>query len=177
MIITIAGEAGSGKGTLRKILSEKLNYESWSMGDMRREIAKKHEITIHQLNEIGEKEDWTDKEVDEFQKQLGKRKNIIVEGRLSWYFIPNSYKIYLDVSPEKGAKRIFKEKRHTELKTEDIGEMIEKNQERKQSDIKRYNEYYNINPYEKENFDLRIDTTNKTPEEVLNEVLNKIPKE
>ncbi len=177
MIITIAGEAGSGKGTLRKMLSEKLGIESWSMGDMRREIAKKHGLTIHQLNEIGEKEDWTDLEVDNFQKQLGNRKNIIVEGRLSWYFIPNSYKIYLSVSPEQGAKRIFEEKRHTEPETKDIKEMIEKNKQRKQSDIKRYSEYYNINPYEKENFDLIIDTTNKTPEEVLNEVLEKLPKE
>lgn len=176
MIITIAGEAGSGKGTLRKILSEKLNYESWSMGDMRREIAKKHKLTIHELNELGEKEDWTDKEVDRFQKQLGKRKNIIVEGRLSWYFIPNSYKIYLDVSPEKGDERIFKEKRHTEPVTEDIREMIEKNQERKQSDIKRYEKYYGINPYNKENFNLIINTTNKNPKEVSKKALENIPK-
>ncbi|NCN22588.1 hypothetical protein GW934_03820, partial [Candidatus Falkowbacteria bacterium] len=47
-------------------------------------------------------------EVDEYQKKLGETEdNFIIEGRTSWYFIPNSLKIYLDVSLEEGAKRIF----------------------------------------------------------------------
>lgn len=171
MKITIAGEAGSGKGTVRDILKQKLGYETWSMGDMRREIAKKHKLTIHELNKIGEKEDWTDKEVDNFQKKLNRKENLIVEGRLSWYFIPDSLKIFLDVSPEVAAKRIFNHKRCTETKTKDIKEMEEKTKERKQSDIKRYEKYYNVNPYNKENFDVVIDTTNKTPEEVAEKIL------
>ncbi len=175
MIITIAGEAGSGKGTISKILKEKMNYEYFSMGDIRREIAKTKNITIDELNKIGEKEKWTDSEVDNFQREiLSKKDNIIVDGRLSWHFIKNSLKIFLYVDENESAKRIFNNQRDSEKKFNKIKEVIEYNKERKNSDIKRYKKYYKINPYEKNNFDLTINTTNKTPKEIVEEIMKKI---
>ena len=39
MLITIGGKAGSGKGTITRMLSEKLGYKIISIGDMKRKLA------------------------------------------------------------------------------------------------------------------------------------------
>lgn len=172
MKITIAGEAGSGKGELKNNLSKILNYETWSIGDIRGEIAKKHGLTIDELNKIGETEDWTDREGDNFQKyELSKKQHAIIEGRLSWYFISESYKVFLDIEPREGARRIFYDQREDEKQMNSIAEMMGYIENRRMSDIKRYGKYYGVNPYKKEHYDLVIDTTNKIPEQTLREFL------
>ena len=108
MIITISGWPGSGKTTVGKLLARKLNYKFYSMGNLRGKTALEKNLTIDQLNKIGEDESWTDKDVDEYQKKLGEKEdNLIVEGRLSFHFIPKSLKIFLKVDQIIGAARIF----------------------------------------------------------------------
>lgn len=52
MIITMSGKAGSGKGTVAKILSEKLGYEHISIGNMKRELATAMGMTISEFNTL-----------------------------------------------------------------------------------------------------------------------------
>ena len=78
MIITISGKPGSGKSTIAKIIAKKLKYDFFSAGDYRGEMAIKKGMTIDQLNKLGEKEDWTDKQVDDELKRISKKKDNIV---------------------------------------------------------------------------------------------------
>ena len=64
MIITISGKPGSGKSTVAKIIAAKLGLNKYSIGDLRGKMALDRGITIDELNEVGEKEDFTDKEAD-----------------------------------------------------------------------------------------------------------------
>jgi CMP/dCMP kinase len=108
MIISFSGAEGAGKSTIAKMLAEKLNWPRYYMGGLRRQKAKERGLTLAQYNELGEKDPATDREVDEYQKELGEKEdNFIIEGRTSWYFIPHSIKIYLDVNDEEGAKRVY----------------------------------------------------------------------
>jgi len=177
MIITISGYPGSGKTTTGKLLAEKLNCNFYSMGDLRRKMAQERGMTITKLNEIGEKEEWTDKEVDEYQKKLSKKeKDFIVEGRLSFHFIPESIKIFLEVSPGIGAKRIFDEKRKSEDKKENIKDVMEMLDKRVKSDKRRYLKYYNIDCYNKNKYSIVIDTTKLKVEETVNKILDELNK-
>jgi len=175
MIITISGEAGSGKTTVGKLIAKFLGYNFYSMGDLRGKMATERGMTIDELNKLGEKEGWTDKQVDDYQKELGEKEdNFVIEGRLSWNFIPHSKKIFLYVNPEVGAWRIFLEPRKDEKKVKTIEEMVMYISQRRKSDIKRYQKYYRINPYNQKNYDLVIDTSLKNPEEVRKEILKKV---
>ena len=130
MIISISGAHGSGKSTLAKELAKKLGWPRYYMGGLRREAAEKKGLTLAEYNKLGENNPETDKEVDEYQRELGKTQdNFIIEGRTSWYFIPHSLKIYLDTSAEVGAQRIWK----------DIIEKGERKNERKNDKSKRKN--------------------------------------
>lgn len=170
MILTISGKPGSGKSVVADILAQKLNFKRYSVGDYRREMAKKRGMTLAEFNKLGEKEDFTDKEADEWQKQLGiKEDNFIIDGRLSFLFIPNSIKIFLDVKPEIGAERSTK-RHNIEENTETKEKALQLQRERIKSDIKRYKKYYNINPYNKKHYDLVIDTSRMTEDEVVEKI-------
>ncbi len=175
MIITIAGEAGSGKTTTGKSLARYLGYDFYSMGDLRGKIAAERGMTIDELNKLGEKEGWTDSIVDDYQKELGKKEdNFVIEGRLSWYFIPHSKKIFLDVAPMIGAYRIFLDPREDEKEASTIDDMIKYIEQRKKSDIKRYKKKPGVNPYDKQRYEIVIDTSLKKPEEVVKEILKRV---
>lgn len=183
MIITIAGMPGSGKTTIAKMLSETLGIPWYSMGDLRGKMAKEKGMTIDEFNTLGEKEVFTDKEVDVYQKHLGQTKHaFIIDGRLSWYFIPHSFKIFLDVKKEEGAKRVYESSKKTQersdekkyISQEEAQNILEK---RIQSDKKRYQKYYQIEDItQKDHYDLFIDTTTLCAEDVLKCILKALPK-
>ncbi|MBW2991937.1 cytidylate kinase family protein [Candidatus Woesearchaeota archaeon] len=178
MIITICGDNGSGKNTVGLILSEKLGMKLYCIGDIRREMAKKRGITLEEYNKLGETDSSTDLEVDSFQHDLGmKEDNFIIIGRTSFHFIPNSKKIYLAVNPETGAERIFKDEKHRETEPyKDLDEAKKKLEERRQSDIRRYRKYYDIDVYDRSHYDLVIDTSDLTPEQVAEKIIKFIKK-
>ena len=172
MIISIGGNQGSGKSTLAKRLSETLGWPRYYIGGIRREAAAKRGLTLAEYNKLGETDPSTDTEVDEYQKKLGETEdNFIIEGRTSWHFIPHSLKLYIDVSDEVGAKRIFMANREGEDKSMNTYEdVLASVKERKASDQKRYLQFFGIDTYDLKNYDYVIDTTNMTPEQVFNEV-------
>jgi cytidylate kinase len=150
------------------------------MGGLRREAAKKRGLTLAEYNKLGETDPTTDLEVDKYQEELGKKEdNFIIEGRTSWYFIPHSLKIYLDVSPEVGAKRILKETKDTKnnnlRKNEDnnlktIEEIQKSLKTRYKSDRLRYKKYFNIDVYNKKHYDFVLDTSNLNKRQVFNKI-------
>ena len=174
MKITISGTPGSGKTTVGKLLAKKRNYSYYDAGSVRREIAKREGMTLEQLNKVGEKEDWTDKKTDNLTKEIGKKHdNFVFVGRLAFHFIPDSTKIFLECDLKEGAKRIFKDKR-AEEKSFDVKEMVKKLEERNKSDELRYEKYYGLNPFDKSQYDIVIDTTFLSIEQVLEKIIDVI---
>ena len=178
MIISLSGAPGSGKSTIAQMLADKLNWPRYYIGGLRREKAKEKGMTLAEYNKLGETDSVTDQEVDLYQRDLGKsRDNFVIEGRTSWYFIPHSLKIYLDVNLEEGAKRIFANLQRKNERNEDINlnnwqDVMRSNINRLESDKIRYRKYYNIEVYEKNNYDFYLDTTNLAPEEVFKAVIS-----
>ena len=176
MIITITGIPGAGKSTIATLLSKKLNMPWYSVGDLRGKMAKERGLTIDELNHLGETQDFTDKEVDQYQENLGKTQDgFIMDGRLSWHFIPHSFKLFLDVDTQAAAERIFHASkeglRPDEKPYHSVEEVAQATAHRLASDQKRYAQYYFVDYLEKKNYDLVIDTTEKTPEETVDLIL------
>lgn len=173
MIITIAGLPGAGKTTLARSLAKRLKMKFYSMGDLRGKMALERGITIDELNALKEN---TDIAADRFQKKLGKTEdNFIVDGRLSWFFIPHSFKIFLTVDPDEGARRIFHDQgtphRRDEKHLKSVAAVRHAIAERVAHDNGRYRRYYHIDFLDREHYDLVVDTTGKKPDKVLREIL------
>lgn len=154
------------------MVARKLGYKRISIGDLRGRIAMKHCMTIDELNEIGKKEIWTDKEVDDELVRIGKEEdNLVVDGRVGFHFIPKSVKIFLDVEPRVGAERIFKELRADEPHRKNVKEVEEGLKKRMNDDRKRYKKYYRVDFLNKAHYDLVVDTTRLNKKGVADRIL------
>lgn len=176
MKITISGVVGSGKSTISRILADKLGYKHYSIGQFMREIANKRNMSLMELSRLAETDSTIDKELDARQLKLGKEEdNFVIDSRLGFHFIPDSFKVFLSVNLDEAAKRILKDKRREEMyKT--MEEASKALRRRMRSENVRYKEYYEIDFPKKEHFDLIMDTTNKAPEEVVEEIIKAIKK-
>jgi len=179
MIITLSGYPGSGKSTVGKILAKKLGYKRYSIGDLQRRLASENGMRLDEWNALEETDDSHDRKIEDYQKKLGKEEDdFIIDGRLSWYCIPHALKVFLDVDPNEGARRIFehakKGSRPDEKKYDSLEEVKEQARERVASENKRYESYYETRWDDKNKFDLVVDTTSIPPEEVVERILEAV---
>lgn len=177
MVISFSGAPGSGKSTAAKALAQKLGWPRYYIGGILRDIAAQTGMTLAEITKRGETDFSVDREIDEYQADLGKKEdNFVIEGRTSWYFIARSVKIYLDVDLDEGVKRIhnelLKENNRNEgygLKSvEDVKATVLK---RIESDKKRYGQYYGFDVYDPKNYEMCIDTTKLTRQQTFNRIL------
>lgn len=176
MIISISGLPGSGKSTVGKMLSEKLGFERIYMGGILRKIADNKGITILELMKQADSDSSIDEEVDKMVADYGRKKdNFIMESRTAFHFIPDSLKVFVKVNLDEGAKRIFKdldkEERSEEDKANSVGNLRKMLEQRAEIDKERYQKYYGIDYTDPTNYDLVIDSTNLTPEEVVDKIM------
>ncbi len=176
MIITIVGKAGSGKSVVAKRLAKKLKMKHYSSGDFFRELARKKKMGFIELNKYAKTHASVDKYVDNRQKRLGKEKdNFVMDGRTSAFFIPHSVKIFLDVSLDKGAGRIFKHKRKFEL-YKSVNQAKKFIKKRIKLEKQRYRKYYKLDPYQRKHYDLYLNTSNLTINQVVNKIIKFVKK-
>jgi len=177
MRITISGKAGSGKSTVAKLLSERLNLRHYSIGDLMRAMAAEKKMTLLEFNKLAEKNRSIDFELDNKLKELGKTKNnFVVDGRLTAYFIPSAeFKIFLDADDKVRAQRILKDKRQHE-KNKNLKDTIANNKKRENSEKKRYKKYYGVDYLDKKLYNSIIDTTKLTPDEVVEKIIKLVKK-
>lgn len=177
MIISISGNAGSGKSTVAEMVAEKLGFENIYIGGIRREMARKRGMTLAEYNTYGETHPETDMEVEKYQAELGKTQdNFVIQGRVSYHFIPHSIKIFLDVDIDEGTKRIWEDLQHQPEKRNEGNinspkELKKSLIERQKSDTLRYKKYYKLDAYNTDNYDIVIDTSHMTPDEVVSAII------
>lgn len=178
MIIVISGKGASGKTTVAKLLAEKLRFPHYSIGDLMRELATTKEVSLLQLNKLAETDHTIDKWLDAKQEALGKQEdNFILDSRLGFLFIPHAVKILLDVDDKTAAERIFKAPpREGEESYNTRNDALRALVARRKSEIKRIKKAYRVNPYDKKQYDLVLNTTKKTPEQVGMSILSFLKK-
>ena len=176
MKITIGGTAGSGKNTVAEILAKKLHLKVYDVGQMRRQLAERMKLSLAELNKLGEREEFTDKEIDRQQEQIGKGEdNFIMVGRMAYHFIPDSIKIFLTASPKEAGRRIYQsQKNRTAERFKSAAEATKETLEREASDRKRYKKWYDLDPHDPTQFDLVIDSTDFPAELVAKKILEYI---
>jgi len=155
MRITISGLAGSGTTTVAELLSKELSMDVISAGEMFRAIAKEKSLQLGEFNKLAENNDDFDRGIDEKQgEEAMKRENVIVEGRLSGFFVPHAdLKIWLKAPIEIRARRVAG--REGMAYEEALAAM----KNREQSEHKRYDQYYGINLDDLSIYDLVMDSS------------------
>jgi len=173
MKITVSGIVGSGKSTVSKLLAKRLGFEYFSVGALMRQMAVDKKVHLKELTEQAKFDERViDKELDDSQIKIGKtRNNFVMDSRLGFYFIPDSFKVFLKVDLNEGAKRVFSDSRREESYSsveETKSYLVKRISDEKQ----RYKQYYRIDFPNGCKFDLEIDTTKISPKEVVEKIVN-----
>lgn len=171
-IITLSGKPGSGKSSTADKVAELLGYTRYSAGDLVRTIIRKNGITLDEFNNMAIKDHKLDHDIDEELRNLRKEEDIVIDSRLGFYWIPESFKVYLDLDMDVATARIFKDAVSNELReytSEDnysIQEVQKLVQARLDNEKTRFKKLYGVNPYSEENFDLIVNTSRHSPQTV-----------
>jgi cytidylate kinase len=158
--ITIAGRLGSGKSTIAKRLQEELDLPYHSTGSIQRKMAEKANLTTLELNKQSESDEKIDHTIDDSTKHLDETEDFfILDSRMAWHFVKRSFKLYLYVDSKVSAERVFKDKSRTSEDYQSVDEALKFILEREQSEIRRFQQLYDVDITNFGNYDAVIDTS------------------
>lgn len=174
-IITLSGLPGSGKSATARLLAERLGYAHFSSGDFMREIGARHGYSIEETNRAAERDPSFDQEVDEAIRAKGAGNRLVIDSRLAFHWIPDSFKVFLKLEPNIAAERIF---RHIqkEGRAHEDGSSVEDTYRsvmvRIDSERKRYASLYAVDYTDETQFDLVVDTGLLPLEQVVTRIID-----
>lgn len=171
-IITLSGKPGSGKSSTADRVAELLGYTRYSAGDLVRAQIRKKKISLDEFNKMATDNHTYDHAIDEELRNLRDQKDIVIDSRLGFYWIPESFKVYLDLDMDVATARIYKDTVNNELRESDtskgtsIQDVQKLVQARLENEKYRFRTLYGVNPYSNANFDLIINTSRHSPQTV-----------
>lgn len=169
MIISLVGYMGSGKSHISKILSEKIGFK---LIDLDREISKRNKLTIPEIFKKKGEIYFRKQEREILEELLATEENIVLSlgGGTPVYYNNmeiinhNSKSIFLRTSINTLIERISKQKEKRPLianiSDENLPEFIAKH-------LFERNEFYSKAQF-------LISTDSKEPEEIMNEIIEKL---
>jgi cytidylate kinase len=163
--ITISGLPGTGKTTVARRLEKQLGLRYVYSGEIFREMAKKFKMTLEEFGEYCEIHQEIDEKLDQYQLGILRKGNVIVEGRISgWLAYQNhipALKVLLDADINVRAGRIV---------IREQGDITQRKKEilkREKSEATRYKKYYGFDVRDTSIYDVIVDASEKTPEEIM----------
>ncbi|MCI0425466.1 MAG: AAA family ATPase [Actinobacteria bacterium] len=171
----MSGRPGSGKSVVAALLASRLGLSHVSAGDFMRQMAEERGITLLELSRVAETDETIDRDIDARSATLATTAEpFVLDARLGWHFVPDSYKVFLDVLPEIAARRVLTAGRSTEPENVDLMATMAGIEERTQSERRRYLDFYDLDYLDFGQFDVVIDTSHLNPEQVVERIIESI---
>lgn len=172
-IISITGDLAAGKTTVTKLLINELGYSIYKNGERFRNMAKEMDMSVSEFGEYVEQHPEIDRQLDDLARKYGEENDyFIIDARLGWYTVPSSFKIYLKVDEDEAARRAYNDPDRKDTENfATIEEYKEDMLKRYNGENERYLNLYGVNRADMSNYDLVVDTTNMSREEVKDKIL------
>lgn len=168
MRIAISGKSGCGNTTVSTMLAQRLGYDLINFTF--RQMAQERGMEFWDFCALAEKDDNIDRDLDRRQVEMAMAKeNCILGSRLAiWMLKDADFKVYLKASDEERARRITKREGGS------YEQRLEQTQGRDGHDSARYKRIYGIDNSDTSCADLVIDTENRTPESIVDEIVEAV---
>ena len=179
MHITLTGNLGSGKSTICKILESEHHYEIYSTGKVQRKLAEDLGISVLEMNQLMCKDHKYDNMIDDTTAKISREnpdKAIVFDSRLAWNFVEKSFKVFLSVSLDVAARRVYGDNRGNVEKYSSIEDAKQQLKLRAQTEDIRYKDIYNLDYFNFSNYNLILDSTCCTPKLLSKVILEEAKK-
>ena len=161
--ITLTGDLGSGKSTVSSILCQLTGFEYISTGKVQRQLAQELGLDTLEMNRRADSDPSIDERIDGIFVALGKDpKGYVVDSRMAWFFLPNSFKVFLKTEVHIAVQRILNDPERNSEQYFSAEEAVQKISARKASENARFLSKYGADCSNLDNFDLVIDTAERT---------------
>ncbi|MBQ2718465.1 MAG: AAA family ATPase [Clostridia bacterium] len=172
--ISLAGDLGSGKSTVSRLLIEATGAEYYSTGKICRAAAAEHGMTIDEFNKYMETHPEVDKQIDDGLAALSAdSRSLIIDSRMAFHFVRPTFRVYLTTDARTSAERIRADRREGESFAT-IEETARRVAARRESENLRYFEKYGVHIMDMQNYDLILDTTAIPPARVAELILSSL---
>ena len=165
--VAISGKSGCGNTTVSTLLAQKLGVKL--INYTFRQLAAEKGMTLAQVIDAAKNDDSYDKYVDKHQVELALAQPCVLGSRLAiWMLKEADLKVYLFASDETRANRVFNREGGDLQAIKDFTAM------RDREDTNRYKEFYGIDNNDYQFVDIVIDVNNKTPDEIVQIIVDKL---
>ena len=178
MIVVIGGTPGSGKTTAAEMLAREHGLALISSGQMFREEAVRRGMTLSEFGKYAQKHHEVDRELDRrmtsFILEQAKAGDLIVDSRLQAYLLKQEgvefFASHIDAPLRVRAQRV------AGREAKSIDQALMEIQERERSETSRYRTIYHIDIGDLRVYDLVIDSSDKSAEQVASLIWSKVPR-
>ncbi|MEM1930604.1 MAG: AAA family ATPase [Sulfolobales archaeon] len=163
LVVAVSGKPGSGKTTLAKNIARELNLRYVSMGQIFRDMATRRMMSLEELSRIAEEDPSIDYLIDSMAIEEAKKGCVVLDGHLTGWILKDIAHIKiltyapLHVRVERLAKRDGKT----------VEEALREIKVRENSEAKRYKKYYEIDVNDLDVFDVILNTSLLSEEEMV----------
>ncbi|MHA2060297.1 MAG: (d)CMP kinase [Candidatus Ranarchaeia archaeon] len=163
LTIAICGLHGAGKSTYTKKLAEKLNLTHVTAGDIFRNLAKEHNMTLSEFSKYVESHPEIDEEIDSRTKVVAEKGNVILDGALTAWVARD----FTDLSILLFAPLDVRVNRIAERDSQPYSQAYQETVDREQSERHRYETLYGFDISNWEVFDIMINTAKYSIDQTL----------
>ena len=176
MRFSITGHLGSGKSTICKLLNKEYNFDVISAGSLMRELASEKGMSVLDFQKSPSNLEHVDNYIDSAiiakNKAIADDKNIIFDSRMAWHFLPETFKIFIVVSPYEAALRTYLTRDSKEESYTSVEQAMNQLIERRVVENRRYKAIYGVNCEDLGNYDVVIDTSYISPKEAVEIIMD-----
>ena len=152
------------------MVADRMGFELVLVGQLFRQMAVERNMDLAAFGSLAEEDETIDRELDDRTVAVAREKeDIVIEGRLTGALLKqngiDALSVLVDASEEVRCLRITgREKKPFEV-------VLDEMRKRELSERKRYLAYYGIDPTDRSIYDLWIDSSIMSPEEVANAII------
>jgi cytidylate kinase len=177
--IILSGLAGSGKSSVGKALAKQLGFTFRSAGYYAREEAKKRGVSIQELQILLKDEPEFVRKLDNQLIEWGQSTDgWIMDYRLGFALLLEATSIYLTVEDAEAVNRIGSASRAEEFSGDESTEaMLASIRQRNENMRSRLKGLYQVDFTDRSQYDYIVSTDDKTINEVIDEIIDRIGSE
>jgi predicted cytidylate kinase len=169
VLITLSGLPGSGTSTVARNVSSRLGIEHLDGGTVFRTMASEHGLSLGEFARRAEVDDTIDRALDDRLVARAREGGVLLESRLAGWLVTRgdvpALRVWISCDDRERARRVGERDGH------DLDEALATNTAREASERLRYQTYYDIDLADLSIYDLVVDSTDASPDQVTAQVL------